>query len=318
MASRIMFLGTGGDSFVVGKQLRAAGGIVIKSDDVQLHIDPGPGALLRAGENNVNLRENTAVLVSNNNVMRCNDVNAVIDAMTYSGLDNKGILVASKSIVNGNESTTPFLTKKHNSFLEKIIVMQPGQKLGIEDVEIHAAPSASDDPNGIGFIIITNDFILGYPSDTKYSKHIAKQYEGCDILILNVLTSGNEAEGSNLCSEDAVKFIQEVKPRLVVITGFGIKMIRADILMEARSIEKQSGSKVIAAKEGMSITPESYSAESRQKRLNMFRERSAAAETNSAESKATASKEAKEKTETIIISDLEESQQNEEKQEHLG
>ena len=48
MQAKIIFLGTGGDSIVVGKQLRASGGIILQIDDNQFHIDPGPGALVRA------------------------------------------------------------------------------------------------------------------------------------------------------------------------------------------------------------------------------------------------------------------------------
>ncbi|MDP7476371.1 MAG: hypothetical protein QF655_01925, partial [Candidatus Woesearchaeota archaeon] len=58
IASSIIFLGTGGDSYVVGKQLRASGGIILQINDDQYHIDPGPGALVMAKETGINLRAN--------------------------------------------------------------------------------------------------------------------------------------------------------------------------------------------------------------------------------------------------------------------
>ena len=50
MENAVLFLGTGGDSFVIGKQMRHSGGFVIQQDDLQFQIDPGPGALVRANE----------------------------------------------------------------------------------------------------------------------------------------------------------------------------------------------------------------------------------------------------------------------------
>ena len=110
MQSRITFLGTAGDSYVNSKQIRASAGIILKIGELQFHIDPGPGSLIKAIENDINLRANTAILVSNTNILNCNDVNAVIDAMTYGGLDKSGVLVANKTLINGSETTNPFLT----------------------------------------------------------------------------------------------------------------------------------------------------------------------------------------------------------------
>ena len=87
MDNKIIFLGTAGDSNVLGKQYKASGGMILQMGDVQLHLDPGPGALVRADQYGVNLRSNTAVLISNSSLKNCNDVNIVIDAMTYSGFD---------------------------------------------------------------------------------------------------------------------------------------------------------------------------------------------------------------------------------------
>ena len=272
MVSKLIFLGTAGDSFVVSKQVRTSGGLIIQTGDTQLHIDPGQGTLASAAEYKVNLRANTAVLVSNNNLLHCNDVNAVIDAMTYGGLDVGGVLIGSKTVLEGTEDVHPYITKLHKGFVEKVMPLEAGQKVGIEDIDIYAMSTNADDSKGIGFKIVTNDFILGYSSDTKYSKDIAKSYRGCDIMILHVPYPDKIKEGNHLCSKDAVSFIKEVMPRLVIITHFGIDMIKADPLNQARQIQKESGVKVVLAKDGMSVLPDSYSAESRQKRLSMFKD----------------------------------------------
>jgi len=270
--NKITFLGTAGDSFVAGKQIRASGGIIIRLGDVQLHLDPGPGALARAEEHGVNLRANTAVLVSNSSLLHCNDTNAVIDAMTYGGMDKKGVLVSNKSFVEGTEKEKPLLRNTQRSFVEKIVVMEEGQKLGIENVEVHALSAISSDPNAIGFKILAPDFTLVYTSDTKYSRDLIKEYEKTDILILNVPMPGEEKVENQLNSNSAIKVIKKVKPKLAIITHFGIKMIKGDPLYEGREIQKATGVQVLIAKDGFSISPRSYSAKSDQKRLNIFKD----------------------------------------------
>ncbi len=63
----------------------------------------------------------TAVLVSHNHLNHCNDLNAVVDAMTHSGIEHRGIVLASKSVLHSSEKHHPFLTKYHQNLVEKII-----------------------------------------------------------------------------------------------------------------------------------------------------------------------------------------------------
>ncbi|MBW2980191.1 MBL fold metallo-hydrolase, partial [Candidatus Woesearchaeota archaeon] len=70
-----MFLGTAGDAFVLGRQLRTSGGIILNVGENQFHIDPGPGALSVAKQCGINIRANTAVFVSHAHLMHSNDIN---------------------------------------------------------------------------------------------------------------------------------------------------------------------------------------------------------------------------------------------------
>ncbi|MBW2981632.1 hypothetical protein KY343_02005 [Candidatus Woesearchaeota archaeon] len=323
MASKIIFLGTGGDSFVVGKQIRSAGGIILKVDDLQFHIDPGPGALINAIQNHINLRENTAIFVSSNNINQCNDINAVIDTMTYSGMDKRGILVSNNTVVNGTEITKPYLTDIHKAYLERIIVLNSGQKLAIEDIEIDAvSTNNSFDSNTIGFKFYTPDFILGYTSCTAYSKELVKAYHGCDILILNVQNPGEEKAENNLNTIEAKKLIMKINPKLAILTYFGIRMIKADPLYEAREIQKTTGIQVLSAKDGMVISPSSYSAKSSQKRLNLFKVKEEIVEDNikSREIKIEADikKNKNEEDESIQVTEIEEDSKTQEEPELQG
>ena len=79
--NEIVFLGTGGGRFSVGRQLRASGGIILRISGIQFHVDPGPGALVRAREYNINPRETSVLLASNSMLDHCNDVNIITQEM---------------------------------------------------------------------------------------------------------------------------------------------------------------------------------------------------------------------------------------------
>ncbi len=272
----IIFLGTGGDEFVVGKQIRGSGGIVVQVEGYQFHIDPGPGALVRAHQAGINLRENTAVIVSHAHINHCTDANAVMAAMSHNGFDVNGVLISNMTFAHGSEEAKmlPTLTDFHKNCVERVIVARPCQRIGIETVEIQTLKAFHKDPGAMGFKLITPKFTMIYSGDTKYDKELIEQYKKSDILVLNVVypAGADEKESDNLCFEDALKIIEKTQPKLVVMTHFGKKMLSADPINEARELQKATGVQVLAATDGMSINPVSYSADAKQRTLNVYKE----------------------------------------------
>jgi len=270
MQNRILFLGTGGDEIVVSKQVRASGGIIINTLGYQFMIDPGPGALAQAKRHNINLRENTAVFISHAHLNHCNDVNAVLAAMSHNKLDVKGVLIANDTLVNGDEKTKPYITDFHKKCVERIIVANSGQRIGIQDIEIRLLKTKHTDPKTIGFKIITPQFSLVYSSDTGYNTELIKEYADTDILILNAVNPFDKKDEFNLNSDDVVNIIKRVNPKAAIITHFGKDMIEANPVYQARDISRITGIDVIAAEDGTSIDPLSYATKTRQKKLEGF------------------------------------------------
>lgn len=266
MEPKIIFLGTGGESLVTSRQTRASGGIIIQVGGYQFHLDPGPGALVKAAEYGINIRNNTAIIISKNDLLHCNDVNAVIDSMTYKGLDKKGVLICNKGLIGGTEKFKPFLQEFYMNCLERVISLSPGQRVGIEDIEIRALKAENSDSSSLGYKFFTPQFVLSYSSDTKYKPEIVDSYKNSNILILNVVNPFN-IKSELLNSNDAIKIIEKIEPKLAIITHFGVKMLKADPINEAREISKRTGVQVIAARDGLQVNPVSYSAQLRQKTL---------------------------------------------------
>ncbi len=272
MKAKIIFLGTGGDSIVVGKQLRASGGIILQIDDNQFHIDPGPGALVRAKQEDVILRENTALFVSHAHLNHCNDVNAVISAMTHAGLDKTGVLVGNKTVIEGEGEIKPYVTDFHKNCVEKYIALEQGAKIGINNIDIKTLYTRhKGDINTIGFKFFTPEFTLSYTSDTEYSTALVEAHAKSDILILNVVNPSGVKEEGLMNTDDAIKLISKVKPALAIITHFGIKMLSVNPLTEAREISKKTKVQTIAAKDGLVVNPLSYAARGKQKTLTGYK-----------------------------------------------
>ena len=249
---KLTFLGTSGDSSVTAKQIRASGGIILQVNELQFHIDPGPGALVRAKEFQINPRATTAILVSHNHLNHVNDLNAVIDAMTLGGFDKKGILISNQTVVNNA------LSEFHRSCLERIITLSPSQTIGIEDVEIQAVPVYHTEAAAIGFKIICPTVTIGYTGDTGFNEALCEALKDSGILIINMTYPENTPTQTHLNRDTAIRLIESIRPQLAILTHFGFNMLKADPIMNARFMQIKTGIATVAAHDGLVITPTSY------------------------------------------------------------
>jgi ribonuclease BN (tRNA processing enzyme) len=252
MPEKIIFLGTGGDTEVVGKQLLASGGIVIQAGNNQFLVDPGPGCTVRAKQFGVNLRENTAILVTSNNLVNANDINAAIDATTIGGLDKKAVVICNDTLMNGAGDIKPYLNPEQKKNVERILVLSPGQKIGVNDSEIHVLKAKQKDPNAIGLKFVTPQATITYTGDTEFFKEMTEGYRDTDVLIVNVQES-EESEKGKLNTVDAIEIIEKAKPKLAVLTHFGTRLLREDRMDIGREMQRQAGCQVMIAKDGMGI-----------------------------------------------------------------
>ena len=90
-------------------------------------------------------------------------------------------------------------------------------------------------------------------SDTSYFPELAKAHEGADIFIASVLRPGGKSIKGHLCSAGFIKLIEEIKPKLAIMTHLGLKMISNNPIGEAKRITKLTGIKTLAAFDGMSL-----------------------------------------------------------------
>jgi ribonuclease BN (tRNA processing enzyme) len=91
-------------------------------------------------------------------------------------------------------------------------------------------------------------------TDTKFFPELPNLYRG-EILIVHVvrLEPVGDVPIEHLSIEDVKAIIRKAKPKLTILTHFGMTMIKAKPWVVAAELEKELGLKVIAASDGLKI-----------------------------------------------------------------
>ncbi len=253
---KIIFLGTAGSTSVLAKHGGLSGGIIIQTDEAQLHINPGPGTITGARAAGVDLRSTIGFLVTDSNLLHCDDLNLAVDIMTFSGIERRGLLIGPNSVINGSADEHPFLSVRHKNLLEKVVILEGDNKIGIGQVEIHPIKVDAADSSAIGYKFIFPKFTLCYPGTTVYSEELVEQLKGSDILILN-MQKLEKSEGEKVLDVFAVQeLLRLIGPKLAILTNFEHDIMREGPIDVVREIQRSTGVQCIAAKEGLVLSPE--------------------------------------------------------------
>ena len=101
---------------------------------------------------------------------------------------------------------------------------------------------------------------VSYIADTKYFPELAEHYRA-DVVIMNVVRP-KPSELDHLHAPDAEELVKAIRPRLAVLTHFGMRMLAAKPWVIAREMSERTGCKVVAATDGMLVDLEQYKATS--------------------------------------------------------
>ena len=250
----LVFLGTGGGRFATITQKRRTGGIRFLSKGLNMHLDPGPGALIYSLNMGLDPQKITAVLVSHGHPDHYTNAEVLIEAMTKGMLKKRGILAAPRSVLFGNEECGPSISKYHQKMPEKVIEAKPGVVFYVGDTKVIATEARHTDPDTVGFRFETPDVgYIGYTSDTEFFEGVGKAFEGVRLLLVCVMRPSGKPWKGHMTTEDAVKIVEEARPEMAVATHFGMRMIFSGPYREAKLIEKKTGVPTIAASDGMRI-----------------------------------------------------------------
>ena len=250
----IVFLGTGGGRFATITQKRRTAGIRVINDRLNLHLDPGPGALVYSINEGLDPQKINAVFVSHCHPDHYTDAEVLIEAMTRGMTRKRGVLAAARSVLNGSDVCEPSISKYHQQMPEQKIVALPGVKFQVGDVNVSVTEARHTDPDAIGFRFETKQFgDFAYTSDTEYFDGISKYYEDVRLLLLCVMRPAGKPWKGHMTTNDAIKIVEATRPEQAILTHLGMQMIFKGPANEAKLIQEKTGVPTVAATDGMVI-----------------------------------------------------------------
>ncbi|MEM2026498.1 MAG: MBL fold metallo-hydrolase [Candidatus Bathyarchaeia archaeon] len=252
----LIFLGSGGGRFATITQKRRTGGIRIISEQgsINMHIDPGPGALVYSLEMGLDPQKIRAIFVSHSHLDHANDAEPLIEAMSEGTTKKRGVLVAARSVLRGNEVCESSISKYHQAMPERVIEAVAGESFEVGGINVTVCKAVHSDPDTIGFRFEVKGFGgFAYMPDSEYFSDVSKFYSGLRLLILSVLRPSGQPWEGHMTTDDAIRIIEETRPEMALITHFGMQMILRGPEREAELIEKRTGVPTRAAFDGMRV-----------------------------------------------------------------
>ena len=250
MVFRITFLGTGGGRHTAMYQTRSTGGILLEhSNGKHLHIDPGPGALTNMKKIHYDLSRTDSLIVSHAHPDHYSDAETVVEGITFGGWKKRGRLYGSHTVINGEGTLGPCISKYHLGIIKETAVLEPGTVIDIDGLRTEICRTHHSDPTNVGFRFDSGSGVVSYVSDTGYSEEIARQHRGSRVLILPVTTPNDLRIPYHLCTEDAIAFIDLVRPELAIFIHLGIVMIKEGPEKQAAEAEKRTGVRTVSVRD---------------------------------------------------------------------
>lgn len=254
MSDWIKFMGTAGARFVVSRQLRSSAGIWCRLQGLNILIDPGPGTLSRCFVSKPKLDPaNLDVLIlTHRHLDHSNDVNVIIEAMTQGTFNHRGLLFTPADAVAQDE---PAVFRHTRFAVERLELLAAGKEYDLGSLSFttplrHRHPVET---YGLNFSLPKGR--VSFITDTAFFPELVEPYRGSDILILNVVfyDASPVKQIQHLDMAGARSLIEAIKPRLAVLTHFGLTMLHYKPHLAAQRLTEETGVQVVAARDGMSL-----------------------------------------------------------------
>jgi phosphoribosyl 1,2-cyclic phosphodiesterase len=244
-ADQVIFVGSGGGRMTTASQARATGGLWIILDGVRLHVDPGPGALvhLRSRALALDPARLDAIILTHKHLDHSGDVNAMIEAMTEGGTRPRGRVLAPRDAYEDD----PVILQYVRKYAGETGVLEAGGRYLFGDVVLETPLRLRHPVETYGLRLTGRRRTIGLIACTGYFPELETAFR-TDLLILNVVFR-NPRDEIHLALPDARRLVAAIRPRLAVITHFGLTMVRGRPWELAEALTQETGVRVLAARD---------------------------------------------------------------------
>ena len=249
----LRFLGTGGARWVVAKQIRSSAGFWLQADGTNIHVDPGPGALVRALTQVPPCDPATldAIVLSHKHLDHSGDVNAMIEAMCQGGWRPRGALCAPRDALD--EDLQPVVLPYARRFVPREwVVAENTGPFAVGEIEVSASLRLQHPVETYGLHFRTPEATISYLPCTRYFDAIVDDFKSRapDVLVMNVLRYRDSMDVDHLTYDDALKLIGGIRPSVAIMSHFSTRMLERDPKRLAYEVEDATGVKTLAAYDG--------------------------------------------------------------------
>ncbi len=251
---KLTFLGSGGSSRMMATQVRKTGGMLFDLG-TKFVVDPGPGSLYHAIHLGFQPEKMNGVLVSHLHPDHCTDANAYLDAIEKPFLIAEQHCVKDKKVTKSKVDYFPCISVFHQR-KSKVHAVKAGDKVKINDVEINVTKADHYDPT-VGFRIRAENIDVGYTSDGSYFRGMEKYFDGCTVLIANVIIpkGQNPQPHKYMSIDNLIKLVNAMKdkPDLIIISHLNLWMLRSNMWKQEKIVQDAVKVKTIHAEDFMTV-----------------------------------------------------------------
>jgi phosphoribosyl 1,2-cyclic phosphodiesterase len=245
-ADTITFLGTAGARFMVSRQLAASGGLWLNLSGIEILVDPGPGSIVQSTKRKLNAEKLSAIILSHRHLDHSADVNVMVEAMTNGGFNRHGWLYAPSDALE----TEPVIFSYLRKYIEGVVVLEEGKSYTIGNISFTTPVRHVHPVETYGMVFKSKGHTFSYIVDTRYFEGLSQNYT-TEMIIINMVLTEPRPSIDHLSIPDVARIIKEIKPRIAILSHFGLHVWQAKPQEIARELSEQTGIKVIAARDGM-------------------------------------------------------------------
>lgn len=169
------------------------------------------------------------------------------------GTETHGKLFAPSDALEGED---PVVLRYLRAFLEAIVVLKENEEYELGPLKFICPVRHHHRGEVYGFKFAIPGLKISYIADTAYFPELADLYQA-DVVIFNVVRF-TPSNLDHLHLPEVEKLIKAMKPKLSILTHFGMTMIRAHPWRVARELSEHTGYDVLAADDGMLVELERF------------------------------------------------------------